>query len=162
VALTGREEDDMIIFPGEATFSYVEQARNNKTNNRVYALKFASHKKVHFFWMQEPNADKDKELAEKVNAMINGESPSASGPGQIDQAQLMAMLTQARSPSVIASAQPEVESPLAPAAGESGAPAASDSTAGASGEAGAGGSDEAQSSASDGDSKMKVDEEPKA
>ena len=112
--------------------------------------------------MQEPNADKDKELAEKVNAMINGESPSASGPGQIDQAQLMAMLTQARSPSVIASAQPEVESPLAPAAGESGAPAASDSTAGASGEAGAGGSDEAQSSASDGDSKMKVDEEPKA
>jgi len=157
----------MIIFPGDATFSYVEQARNNKTNNRVYALKFASTKKVHFFWMQEPNADKDKEMADKVNAMINGESPSAAGPGQIDQAQLMAMLTQARSPSVIAStqpevAQPEVESPAATAAGESGAPAASDSTAGASGEAGAGVSDEAQSSASDGDSKMKVDEEPKA
>ena len=153
----------MIIFPGEATFSYVEQARNNKTNNRVYALKFASHKKVHFFWMQEPNADKDKELAEKVNAMINGESPSAAGPGQIDQAQLMAMLTQARSPSVIASTQPEVAQPEveSAAAGESGAPAASDSTAGASGEAGAGVSDEAQSSASDGDSKMKVDEEPK-
>ena len=139
----------------------MEQARNNTTNNRVYALKFASTKKVHFFWMQEPNADKDQELADKVNAMINGEAPSAAGPGQMDQAQLMAMLTQAHSPSVAEPAQPESESPAAPAAGDSAAPAASDSTAGGSGEAAAGSSEEAQASAADGDSTMKVDEEPK-
>ena len=29
-------EDDRILFPGDATFSYVEQARNNPKNNRVY------------------------------------------------------------------------------------------------------------------------------
>lgn len=73
---------------------YVEEASTNKTNTRVYALKFTSTpKKVHFFWMQEPASqiDKDKELAEKVNAMINGETPvaSAGGVGQMDQAQLM-------------------------------------------------------------------------
>jgi len=157
----GIEEDDMIIFPGDATFGYVDEARNNKTNNRVFALKFTSTpKKVHFFWMQEPasQAEKDKELAEKVNAMLNGETPAASGGvGQMDQAQLMAMLTQA---------QPGggPESPAAPAAapaaaGATDAPAASDSAAGA--EAGAapatGGDSE---DAADGD-KMKVDEEAK-
>ena len=71
----------MIIFPGDASFGYVEQAKENKTNNRVYALKFTSTpKKVHFFWMQEPESkrDKDKELADKVNALINGETPAAS------------------------------------------------------------------------------------
>jgi hypothetical protein len=138
-------------------FRYVEQARNNKTNNRVYALKFTSTpKKVHFFWMQEPASaeEKDKELADKVNAMINGESAGAAygGMGQMDQAQLMAMLTQAHSSPGSAS-----ESPAAPAAGETETSTTTGEAAGA--EAGVeGGSSEGDKDDAD---KMKVDDEAK-
>jgi hypothetical protein len=147
----------------------VEQARNNKTNNRVYALKFTSTpKKVHFYWMQEPAsaAEKDKELAEKVNAMINGETPAAGGAGQIDQHGLMAMLTQAH-----ASASPSAAESGAAAPGESttapsgvaadssaGSAPAGDGTSGA-GEAGA----DAGGNAGAGDSdEMNVEEEKKS
>ena len=149
----------------------MEQARNNKTNNRVYALKFSSTKKVHFYWMQEPNADKDKELADKVNAMINGESPAASGGiGQMDQAQLMAMLTQAHSPGAAESANPPASESDAIAAPASDTPANDNATggeasagagAGASAGADASASTEADAEATAGDDKMKVDEEPK-
>jgi hypothetical protein len=153
----------MIIFPGEATFGYVEQAKENKTNNRVYALKFtATPKKVHFFWMQEPESqrEKDKELADKVNALINGESTAASGGiGQMDQAQLMAMLTRAHTTPSAA----ESESPAAPSAGaqENATPSAGENQTGAGAEAGAApaGAGEVQEAA-DSD-KMNVDEEAK-
>jgi hypothetical protein len=35
-------EDDLILFPGDATFSRVESARNNAKNNRWSLLKCAS------------------------------------------------------------------------------------------------------------------------
>jgi hypothetical protein len=41
-----------IIFPGEATFTYVEQARGNPKNPRVYMLKFPGSGEKLFFWMQ--------------------------------------------------------------------------------------------------------------
>ncbi len=41
-----------IIFPGEASFTYVEQARTNPKNPRVYLLKFAGSDEKLFFWMQ--------------------------------------------------------------------------------------------------------------
>jgi hypothetical protein len=115
------------------TCRYVEQARNNKTNNRVYALKFTSTpKKVHFYWMQEvaSAAEKDKELAEKVNSMINGDTQSSAsgGIGQLDQAQLMAMLTQAHSTAASATAATAAAAP-ATAATAAAAPAASGETA---------------------------------
>lgn len=145
---------------------YVEQARDNKTNNRVYALKFTSTpKKVHFFWMQEPAsaADKDKELAEKVNAMINGEAPAAAGAGQIDQHGLMAMLTQAHasvSPPAAETAA-ETASPGDSATADGAADAqAGDSASGAGGEAAA--AEAADGSAEAGDSdQMNVDGEDK-
>ena len=149
---------------------YVEQARDNKTNNRVYALKFTSTpKKVHFFWMQEPAsaADKDKELAEKVNAMINGETPVAAGAGQIDQHGLMAMLTQAHasiSPpaaeTASESASPGDSATAAPSGGAADAQAG-DSASGAGGEAAATG-EAAGGNAETGDSdQMNVDGEDK-
>jgi len=96
--LEGVVEDDFIIFPGDATFSYVDKARDNAKNSRIYVLKFTSTNKLHFFWMQvcsqpacdcelrlilplwfadvlilqEPKDDKDAELTGKVNAFING------------------------------------------------------------------------------------------
>jgi 26S proteasome regulatory subunit N13 len=45
-------EDDRIIFPGDAEFKYVEQARNNPKNPRVYVLKFQGSTERLFFWMQ--------------------------------------------------------------------------------------------------------------
>ena len=139
----------------------MEQARHNKTNNRVYALKFTSTpKKVHFYWMQEPAsaAEKDKELAEKVNALINGETPAAGGAGQIDQHGLMAMLTQAHasvSPSAaeLGAAAPDESTTAAPTGAavdsSAGSAPAGDGTSGAGeagaeagGNAGAGNSDE--------------------
>ncbi|KAJ1481975.1 proteasome complex subunit Rpn13 ubiquitin receptor-domain-containing protein, partial [Baffinella frigidus] len=95
-------EDDFIIFPGDATYKYVEQARGNVKNSRVYALKFTSSDNSQFYWLQEPSADKDAETCAKINALINGETPAGDAPaaagdlGQLDQTQLLAMLTQGR------------------------------------------------------------------
>lgn len=154
----------------------MEQARNNKTNNRVYALKFTSTpKKVHFYWMQEPAsaAEKDKELAEKVNALINGETPAAGGAGQIDQHGLMAMLTQAHasvsSPAADASVPSAEDSAAAANTGtadtsEGGADSSAGSAqagegASGAGEAEAGGGGNAEAGDSD---QMNVDEEKKS
>lgn len=62
----GKVEDDYIIFPGEFKFSKVVQ-----TKSRVYLLEFGDDK--FFYWLQEPNADLDKELCEKVNKVIGNE-----------------------------------------------------------------------------------------
>ena len=46
--------------------------------------------------MQEPKADRDEELSKKVHAMINGEETDEADVGnlgQMDQAQILAMLT---------------------------------------------------------------------
>ncbi len=163
------------------TCRYVEQARNNKTNNRVYALKFTSTpKKVHFYWMQEvaSAAEKDKELAEKVNSMINGDTQSSAsggsgGIGQLDQAQLMAMLTQAHSTASSATTEQSrtAAAPPAPASGETAstgdgaapAPAQAQAQAQAAAEAGTDATPAAEGGTAedaDGD-KMKVDDEEK-
>ena len=53
-------QDDRIIFPGDAEYKYVEQARGNAKNARVFVLKFQGSSERLFFWMQEPRADKDE------------------------------------------------------------------------------------------------------
>ncbi|KAI8826564.1 adhesion regulating molecule [Fimicolochytrium jonesii] len=70
---TGAIEDDLIIFPEEADFLKVTQSEG-----RVYVLKFKSSSQRLFFWLQEPKADRDEELARKVNSIINN-PPSAGG-----------------------------------------------------------------------------------
>jgi len=93
---SGATEDDFMLFPGDAVFSYVEQARNNAKNNRVYVLKIAQNNQRHFFYMQEPDSSKDKDLCSKLNARIgatvseadSSESVSLQAPGQLDQRQL--------------------------------------------------------------------------
>ena len=68
----GITEDDYTIFPGEAEVKYVEQAKNNAKNNRVYLLKFKEGSGRHFFWMQNPSADKDEEVVQKINSRLMG------------------------------------------------------------------------------------------
>eukprot|EP00960_Hanusia_phi_P050070 759977-Hanusia_phi.AAC.7 len=89
-------EDDRILFPGDATFTYVEQARNNAKNSRVYVLKFVDSNEKMFFWMQEPKADKDDDFVRRVNAKLNPDGAAQAAPvdlGQMDQQQLLSLLS---------------------------------------------------------------------
>jgi len=63
---TGTEVMNLIIFPGEATFRKVEEAKG-----RVYVLEWKTTDKKLFFWVQEPKDDKDKENCDNINKFIN-------------------------------------------------------------------------------------------
>jgi len=56
-------EEDLILFPGDASFVPVDEAQGGRT----YVLKFASSDKRLFFWMQDLDASKDSENALKIN-----------------------------------------------------------------------------------------------
>ena len=61
-------DDDLLLFPDEAEFLPVPQCKDG----RVFVLKFKGSEKRLFFWMQEPekNKDKDKDLMEKVSTLF--------------------------------------------------------------------------------------------
>lgn len=71
----GLVEDDQIIFPDEACFEKV-----NQSADRVYILKFNSDSRKSFFWMQEPNPDRDEEICTAVNIFINQPLDESDGP----------------------------------------------------------------------------------
>jgi len=89
---SGSVEDDLIIFPEDATFKRLKQC----SSARVFLLEFKSDRKV-FFWMQEAKEDKDDELATKVNQYINNPpTPEQQGtsrgmPSGLDQNAFMQM-----------------------------------------------------------------------
>jgi len=60
-------EIDLLLFAGSASWSVVEQCKDG----RVYALKYKDSSKRQLFWMQEPAAEKDGELSERINALIS-------------------------------------------------------------------------------------------
>jgi len=84
---TGTVDTDLIIFPDEATFKRIKQC----TTGRVYLLEWKTTARRMFFWMQEPNEEKDEDLCSKINQYIN--SPPAQG-GDLNQSQLMQMMEQ--------------------------------------------------------------------
>jgi len=63
---TGAMEDDLIVFPEEATYKKVKQS-----DGRVYVFEYKDSTRRLFFWMQEANSDKDEEYASKINQYIN-------------------------------------------------------------------------------------------
>lgn len=65
-------EDDLIIFPEDAEWLKVAEC----TTGRAYVLKFKSSSQRLFFWLQEPSADKDEELAKNINDYLN--NPAAA------------------------------------------------------------------------------------
>ncbi|KAI8646835.1 proteasome complex subunit Rpn13 ubiquitin receptor-domain-containing protein [Parasitella parasitica] len=67
-------EDDFIIFPDEAELSCV----NECTTGRVYILKFKSSSQKVFYWMQSKNDEKDEELVNRVNQLINDPQSAAN------------------------------------------------------------------------------------
>lgn len=65
--LDGRTEEDLLIFPDDCIFRRVPQC----TTGRVYMLKFRTHNRKFFFWMQEPSDARDAELCLRVNDIMN-------------------------------------------------------------------------------------------
>ncbi|THV05249.1 adhesion regulating molecule [Dendrothele bispora CBS 962.96] len=62
---TNDVEEDLILFPSDATFSKVIQA-----NGRVYVLKFSSSDQRHFFWMQDASSARDEEFMTNLNGYL--------------------------------------------------------------------------------------------
>lgn len=73
---TGQIEDDLIIFPDDCEFKRVDQCKTG----RVYLLKFKSSQRKLFFWMQEPETEKDEDFCRRINDAINN-PPSANSSG---------------------------------------------------------------------------------
>ncbi|KAI0699282.1 adhesion regulating molecule [Cerioporus squamosus] len=84
-------EEDLILFPGDATFNKVEQSAWGRT----YVLKFSSSDQRHFFWMQDADGSRDEEFVGNVNRLLadpsivpiwysDGYNPNsqAAGPSQ--------------------------------------------------------------------------------
>jgi len=88
---TGTVEDDLIIFPEEAVFKKVTPDQPN--TSRIYILEFKTSNKKLFFWMQEPKADKDDDIANKVNQFINN-PPSLDSSSTHDLSNLDKSATQ--------------------------------------------------------------------
>jgi len=91
---TGNIDTDLIIFPDEASFKRIRQC----TTGRVYLLEWKTTARRMFFWMQEPNEDKDEDICTKINQHINN-PPGATTQGgasteHLNQAQLMQMMQQ--------------------------------------------------------------------
>ncbi|KAL1677883.1 proteasome complex subunit Rpn13 ubiquitin receptor-domain-containing protein [Schizophyllum commune] len=62
---TNNVEEDLILFPGDASFVKVGQA-----GGRVYVLKFSSSDQRHFFWMQDASAARDEEFVSNLNRLL--------------------------------------------------------------------------------------------
>ncbi|KAF5315078.1 hypothetical protein D9619_007295 [Psilocybe cf. subviscida] len=63
--VTNDTEEDLILFPGDASFVKVSQSRG-----RVYVLKFSSSNQRHFFWMQDASDARDAEFVANVNGLL--------------------------------------------------------------------------------------------
>ncbi|KAL6304325.1 adhesion regulating molecule [Sparassis latifolia] len=59
-------EEDLILFPTDASFVKVEQSAWGRT----YVLKFASSNQRHFFWMQNADPSRDTEFVSNVNRLL--------------------------------------------------------------------------------------------
>ncbi|KAH9049852.1 adhesion regulating molecule [Lactarius hengduanensis] len=63
--VTEETEEDLILFPTDASFVTVPQA-----TGRVFVLKFSSSDQRHFFWMQDASSERDEEFAFHVNRIL--------------------------------------------------------------------------------------------
>ncbi|EMD39835.1 hypothetical protein CERSUDRAFT_112101 [Gelatoporia subvermispora B] len=63
---TNEVEEDLILFPTDATFEKVQQS----AWGRMYVLKFSSSNQRHFFWMQDADASRDRDFVDNVNRLL--------------------------------------------------------------------------------------------
>lgn len=72
--------DEYVVVPGDYTWKRVHQCNTG----RVYLLSFYGEKR--FFWMQEPNADKDAEICANLRREIGDSSVEVVAPAAEAQA----------------------------------------------------------------------------
>ncbi|KAG1058124.1 hypothetical protein G6F43_000068 [Rhizopus delemar] len=89
-------EDDIIIFPGEATFNKVSQC----TTGRVYLLKFNNSNEKHFYWMQNKSDGKDQEYANSVNELIGDSEDDINMSAELDENTSHAEIMRLLNPSI--------------------------------------------------------------
>lgn len=80
-------EDDFIIFPGDCTYSRVKECETG----RVYVLRFENSTVRMFYWLQEPNTDRDDEHCRRINYLLNhppAHHNTFTSPFNITQTQL--------------------------------------------------------------------------
>ena len=65
----GTTHEDLMVFPGSAKFEKVKQ-----TEDRVYLLELDTNR--FFYWMQEPDKEKDAERCKKVSDTLSGVQPA--------------------------------------------------------------------------------------
>ncbi|KAH7915862.1 adhesion regulating molecule [Hygrophoropsis aurantiaca] len=65
--VTGVEEEDLILFPADATFVKV----STSSWGRTYVLKFGSSNQRHFFWLQDASSHRDDEFIGNLNKLLN-------------------------------------------------------------------------------------------
>lgn len=63
---TGEVEDDLIVFPEDAEFRFIKEAKGD----RVFALYFRSSGQLVFYWMQSKNDAMDQRHFDSVNAIL--------------------------------------------------------------------------------------------
>ncbi|KAL4250640.1 Proteasomal ubiquitin receptor Rpn13/ADRM1 [Abortiporus biennis] len=64
--VTNENEEDLILFPGDASFIKVPQSAWGRT----FVLKFSSSNQRHFFWMQDADSSRDEEFVNNVNRLL--------------------------------------------------------------------------------------------
>ncbi|KAL7425021.1 hypothetical protein Q5752_000708 [Cryptotrichosporon argae] len=67
---TSTAEEDLLIFPGEATFHPVSQ----DPSNRAHVLEFNSSNQKYFFWFQRANNETDARAYVDINALLQDPS----------------------------------------------------------------------------------------
>ncbi|KAI0074013.1 adhesion regulating molecule [Panus rudis PR-1116 ss-1] len=63
---TNEVEEDLILFPSDATFVKVPQSKEGRT----YVLKFSSSNQRLFFWLQDADRRRDEEFVSNVNRLL--------------------------------------------------------------------------------------------
>ncbi|KAH8367719.1 hypothetical protein KR084_001937 [Drosophila pseudotakahashii] len=81
---SGAVELDIVATPGDLEFRRIDQCKTG----RVYVLKYTRSTQRYFFWMQEPQAQKDADFCQRVNELIaSGQrkyDESAAAEGDVD------------------------------------------------------------------------------
>nr|XP_044249542.1 proteasomal ubiquitin receptor ADRM1 homolog [Drosophila takahashii] len=72
---SGAVELDILATPGDLEFRRIDQCKTG----RVYVLKYTRSTQRYFFWMQEPQAERDADFCQRINELI------ASGPRKYDE-----------------------------------------------------------------------------
>merc|ERR1712228_953256 len=68
--ISNQKELDLTVFPSSAKWERIKEC----TDGRVYILRMTGTNRKHFFWMQEPEEEKDEEYNTKITKLCNGES----------------------------------------------------------------------------------------